>query len=98
MAAPRNTHIPQGARSFTAKDLHADPALMQQLFAAMRAVEPPPKPPEPVSVSEWMCEMFWWGQAVRRDILRLEAAAKLSKGDPGSPPLPPPPLDDDLLD
>lgn len=34
----------------------------------------------------WMQEMVRWGQRVRDDILRFEAAAGLAKGDPGDPP------------
>ena len=37
----------------------------------------------------WMNEMYAWGQAVRRDIIRLEGAAGLPPGDPEDPPKPP---------
>jgi hypothetical protein len=37
----------------------------------------------------WIRAMHEWGQRVRQDILRLEAAACLSVGDPGDPPRPP---------
>ena len=37
-------------------------------------------------LKNWMADMVDWGKRVRRDILRLEAAAGLSEGDPGDPP------------
>ncbi len=34
----------------------------------------------------WMHDLVKWCEQVRRDIVRLEGAADLSKGDPGQPP------------
>ncbi len=37
-------------------------------------------------MQDWMDDMIGWGQDVRDDIIRLEAAAGLPTGDPGDPP------------
>jgi hypothetical protein len=34
----------------------------------------------------WVKEMIEWGEHVRHDILRLEAASGIGPGDPGDPP------------
>ncbi len=34
----------------------------------------------------WMRDLVKWCEQVRRDILRLEGAVHLPKGDPGQPP------------
>lgn len=34
----------------------------------------------------WMHKLVKWGERVQRDIIRLEEAAGLPKGDPGQPP------------
>jgi hypothetical protein len=34
----------------------------------------------------WMRDLVKWCEQVRRDIVRLEGATHLSKGDPGQPP------------
>ncbi len=41
------------------------------------------------AIVEWGADMVLWGQTVRDDIIRLEAAAGLPPGDPGDPPPPP---------
>ncbi len=37
-------------------------------------------------IQDWMDDMIGWGQDVRDDIIRLEAAAGLPTGDPADPP------------
>ena len=37
-------------------------------------------------IQDWMDDMIDWGQDVRDDIIRLEAAAGLPTGDPADPP------------
>lgn len=43
-------------------------------------------PRDPEHVAAWIHDMVCWGQAVRDDIIRLEAAAGIGQGDPGDPP------------
>ena len=38
------------------------------------------------NLRNWVLDVVEWGQRVRHDILRLEAAAGLAEGDPGDPP------------
>ena len=37
-------------------------------------------------LAAWMRDMKTWGQDVRDDIIRLEAAVGVARGDPGDPP------------
>jgi len=37
----------------------------------------------------WMKSVIAWGENVRDDIIRLEAATGIGPGDPGDPPPPP---------
>ena len=37
-------------------------------------------------MKDWIDDMIGWGQDVRDDIIRLEAAAGLPTGDPADPP------------
>ena len=41
------------------------------------------------AIVDWGRDMDRWGQTVRDDIVRLEAAAGVPPGDPGDPPPPP---------
>ena len=41
------------------------------------------------AIVNWGRDMDRWGQTVRDDIVRLEAALGLAPGDPGDPPPPP---------
>jgi hypothetical protein len=41
------------------------------------------------AIVNWGHDMDRWGQTVRDDIVRLEAALGLPPGDPGDPPPPP---------
>ena len=39
-----------------------------------------------ITLAKWMRDMKLWGQEVRDDIIRLEAAVGVATGDPGDPP------------
>ncbi len=39
---------------------------------------------------QWTRDLHSWGEDVRDDIIRLESAAGIGKGDPGDPPAGPP--------
>ena len=41
------------------------------------------------AIIDWSQDLIMWGQTVRDDIIRLEAASGIDRGDPGDPPPPP---------
>jgi len=44
---------------------------------------------EKADLKAWLQQMTEWARIARIDIVRLEGAAHLPKGDPGDPPPPP---------
>ncbi len=68
---PNFTPSRRASRAYRSDKLEPSPAKWEDLQSRME---------------DWMDDMIGWGQDVRDDIIRLEAAAGLPTGDPADPP------------